>query len=158
MSATDDWRERAACRGFPTALFFPAEHDDDQSDGDEWIAKQICASCPVKAPCQAEQVAEPYGVRGDMTAEERGYGRRGRLGKGAIKGLAAAVVEVFEDHPDAEFTADTMNDVILEMTGRRWPRNSINAALLRTYRQGLTTRRHDVPTDKLHYRLNQEHQ
>lgn len=156
MSASSDWRERAACRDFPTALFFPAEHDDDQTDGDNEIAKQICASCPVKDPCRAEQVAEPYGVRGDLTAEERGYGKRGRLGGAAVQGLGRAVTEIFRSHPDTEFNADTINDLILDMTGRRWPRTSVNAALLRTFKAGLTTRRLDKPTDKLHYRLNQE--
>lgn len=143
MGSSDDWMEQAACREFPTALFFPAEHDDDQSDGDNEIAKQICATCDVKVQCRAHQGEEPYGVRGELTAEERGYGKRGRLGKNAIRGLGDAVTEIFVDNPDTEFTADSMNRLILDLTGRGWPRNSVNAALLRTFRSGLTTRRHN---------------
>lgn len=153
MSGSDDWMERAACREFPTALFFPAEHDDDQSDGDNEIAKQICASCDVRVECRAHQAEEPYGVRGALTAEERGYGKRGRLGKNAIRGLADVVEEIFVDHPDSEFTTDSMNSLILDMTGRKWPRNSVNAALLRTYRNNLTTRRlNDVNVLTYQYR------
>lgn len=155
MSTTEDWMEQAACLGFPTALFFPAEHEDDQTDGDNDIAKAICAGCAVRAECRSAQIDEPYGVRGGLEAEERGYGKRGKLGKNSQRGLSEAVAEVLEDHPDDEFTRDTMNDKILEITGRRWPANSVNNALLRTLRNGVSVRR-STDTHVFAYRLNKE--
>ena len=150
-----EWMEQAACRNFPTALFFPAEHDDDETDGDNTIAKGICESCPVQEPCREYQMGEAYGVRGALTAEERGYGSRGRLGKNAVRGLSTTVSDIIRSHPDTEFTTDSMNSAIYTETGRRWPRNSVNAALLRLHQRGVTTRR-TTPDQILAYRLDKD--
>lgn len=148
--------EDAACRGFPTALFFPAEHDDDQSDGDNEIAKQICAGCPVQDPCRESQLAEPYGVRGALTAEDRGYGRRGKMRPGQTSTLRETVRDVLRANPDVAFTADSLNRKLLEQHGRAWPRNSLNAALLHIYREGLAERSHDA-NRILTYQLKETH-
>lgn len=68
------WQLQAACRGAGTEVFFPPEqergrarqHRDEQ-------AKALCATCPVQLEClqHALTVAEPYGVWGGLTPEER---------------------------------------------------------------------------------------
>jgi WhiB family redox-sensing transcriptional regulator len=138
--AGDDWISRAACKDYPTALFFPAEHDDDETSGDNEIAKRICAGCPVQLECRESQFTDPYGVRGGLTAEERGYGRRGRLRPSEAGNLSLAVREVLAEFPDRAFTADDMNLALVERNGRGWPRNSLNAALLRAYNDGYADR------------------
>jgi len=40
-----DWRDRAACAGEPTELFFPG------TGVSTWKAKCICSRCPVIAEC-----------------------------------------------------------------------------------------------------------
>jgi WhiB family transcriptional regulator, redox-sensing transcriptional regulator len=43
----DDWRDKAACAGQPTELFFPGT-GQGKSTGE---AKGICRHCPVVEPC-----------------------------------------------------------------------------------------------------------
>ena len=140
MGGSDDWMERGACRNFPTALFFPAEDDDDQSDGDVEIAKQVCASCPVKIECRSAQLEEPYGVRGDLSAEERGFRGRGRRDSQLAVGLQDLIQEVLDLNHESWMSADAVNAAILRDQERKWPRNSVNAALLRLHRRGLAQR------------------
>ena len=52
------WRHRAACRGLPTAWFFP---DKDAEEIDRRAAA-ACASCPVRNECWADGKHEDYGV------------------------------------------------------------------------------------------------
>ena len=67
-----DWRPDAACRGADPELFFPIG-----TGGPALVqideAKQICRTCPVRAPCLAwaldHEVAD--GVWGGTTADER---------------------------------------------------------------------------------------
>ena len=75
MSATVNWWDRAACRDMPRGLFFP------QTRHGTCEAKAICATCPVTAPCLADQLgyergapvgASLYGVYGGLSANERG--------------------------------------------------------------------------------------
>jgi WhiB family redox-sensing transcriptional regulator len=59
-----DWRARAACRDFPTELFFPERGSDRRSDDHRAsIARSVCALCPVRLPCL--MVALGYQPRGE---------------------------------------------------------------------------------------------
>jgi WhiB family redox-sensing transcriptional regulator len=70
----DDWRQRAACRGMDTDVFFP------ESDDDAGPAKEICARCPVRDACLEWAIAtrQDEGVWGGMTGVERRRLRRRR--------------------------------------------------------------------------------
>ncbi len=67
-----DWRDRAACRDVDPDLFFPVGNacpalvQIDQ-------AKQVCAGCPVRAPCLEWALAsgQEAGVWGGTSEEER---------------------------------------------------------------------------------------
>lgn len=70
------WYRLAACRGEPTALFFP---DAGRADPAEVAkAKAVCASCPVREPCLAAGWGEPHGIWGGLTVRERRALRRPR--------------------------------------------------------------------------------
>jgi WhiB family redox-sensing transcriptional regulator len=76
------WRERAACRGPETALFFPpttAERRDEREAREE-RAKAICCTCPVQQECleYALSVGEMHGIWGGLNEAER----RGLSGTG----------------------------------------------------------------------------
>jgi Transcription factor WhiB len=64
---SDSWRDRAACRGTGPALFY------DPDPAAVAAAKQVCATCPVRAPCAAHAIdtGEPHGVWGGLTEDER---------------------------------------------------------------------------------------
>ncbi len=134
------WLDRAACKGFPTAIFFPAENDEDETSGDDLIAKQICAGCAVQTECRREQFSEPYGVRANSTAFERGFGVRGRVQKGRTKSLRADVLSMLAENPGRAFTAVEMNAALVDRDGRGWPRNSLNSALRQTFLDGMSDR------------------
>lgn len=57
----------AACRGMDAETFFPA------SDGDDSLAKEICASCPVRSACLgfAIEHGERFGIWGGLGEKER---------------------------------------------------------------------------------------
>ena len=67
------WRKGAACRNYPTWLFY-----DESDEGDD-EAKLICASCPVHRQCLAQALIEEgrapaderFGIRAGLTPEER---------------------------------------------------------------------------------------
>lgn len=65
------WTRWAACRG-RLDLFY------DLSPASEAVAKGVCARCGVRAQCLAEALVEeadqarPFGVRGGLSASERG--------------------------------------------------------------------------------------
>jgi WhiB family transcriptional regulator, redox-sensing transcriptional regulator len=84
------WREQAACRGCPPAVFFPSDETEDNE------AKAVCASCPVRVDClfDALLAREIEGVRGGLNERERKtlvrrVRRNVRLGRSP--GLMAAV-------------------------------------------------------------------
>ena len=52
-----DWRDRAACRGMDTAIFYP-------ENGDYTEAKKICATCPVQLECLTDARSGPHGRHG----------------------------------------------------------------------------------------------
>lgn len=63
----DDWLRRAACKGEPTALWFPDRSHDDTPYG-------VCAVCPVTAQCY--EVSERYGIWGGLSERARRSRRR----------------------------------------------------------------------------------
>lgn len=72
------WYDLAACRGVSVAVFFP-DADDDYS-----IARQVCATCPVRKPCldEAQRARINHGMFGGLTPNERRAARR-RAGRAA---------------------------------------------------------------------------
>jgi WhiB family transcriptional regulator, redox-sensing transcriptional regulator len=62
-----EWMFEASCRGMDADLFFPP------SDGDDSLAKEICAACPVRAACLgfALENHERFGVWGGLGEKER---------------------------------------------------------------------------------------
>lgn len=81
VGANWEWRQDAACRGADHDLFF---HPDDERGPRrrhrEAAAKAVCASCPVIMECRtwALDVAEPFGIWGGLSAEQRDELRRHR--------------------------------------------------------------------------------
>ena len=75
-TTTDDtprtWHHAAACRGMPTALWFPARGEQIGH------AKAICATCPVLDPCRQHGIDEHerFGIWGGLTERERRHTRR----------------------------------------------------------------------------------
>jgi WhiB family redox-sensing transcriptional regulator len=71
----DTWRQRAACRGPETALFFPPSSTERREDRDarETRAKAICRGCPVRRECldHALRVGEMHGIWGGLNEVER---------------------------------------------------------------------------------------
>lgn len=63
--AAGDWIDRAACAGFPTAIFFMPSLAA--------IAKTVCGWCDVTEDClaYAQLNDEEYGVWGGFTTGER---------------------------------------------------------------------------------------
>lgn len=70
----------AACKEYPTNLFFPAKGDiNGQRGAADQIekAKRVCAGCPVLLECQRFILAEhpryedDFGIYGGWTPEER---------------------------------------------------------------------------------------
>lgn len=59
------WMDRAACKGVPLEVFFPAK------EGHFNQARAICAGCPVLAECRKANFGERYGFFAGMTATER---------------------------------------------------------------------------------------
>ena len=62
-----EWMQRGLCREIPPAVFFPSD-----GVGVE-VARQICASCPVKEPCleYALENRIDHGVWGGCSERER---------------------------------------------------------------------------------------
>jgi WhiB family transcriptional regulator, redox-sensing transcriptional regulator len=70
------WRERAACLGMSTELFFPAGSTGKAIDqADE--AKLVCAGCPVRRQCLEYAIGTGQeGIWGATTEDERRSLRR----------------------------------------------------------------------------------
>jgi WhiB family redox-sensing transcriptional regulator len=74
LAADWDWQYQAACKGMATDIFFYSDRErGPRRARRERIAKAICATCPVIKECreQALRLAEPYGIWGGLTEEER---------------------------------------------------------------------------------------
>lgn len=70
----DHWHKWSRCRGLGTDLFFPGEN----SEGDNEVAKALCAQCPVVKECLRHALInhEQHGIWGGLTLAER---RKARL-------------------------------------------------------------------------------
>ena len=69
-----EWQHQAACKGMDTEIFFYTDRERGPRRAHrEKVAKTICSSCPVINQCreQALKLAEPYGIWGGLTEEER---------------------------------------------------------------------------------------
>jgi WhiB family redox-sensing transcriptional regulator len=69
-----DWRERAACRGIESSVFFSPDKERGHARARrEARAQAICRDCPVLTPCREHALAaqEPYGIWGGMTETDR---------------------------------------------------------------------------------------
>lgn len=71
-----DWRNRAACSGYPNTLFFPASDGADEMSVAK--AKSVCAVCPVIEDClqYALETNQRSGIWGGTTEKERKSLRR----------------------------------------------------------------------------------
>jgi WhiB family redox-sensing transcriptional regulator len=73
------WTRRAACRGWSTDLWFPTR-GANRGDGDNngFLAKRICARCPVRSECLAESFehVDAAGIWGGLSVRERRRARR----------------------------------------------------------------------------------
>jgi WhiB family redox-sensing transcriptional regulator len=80
------WRERAACRGAATDMFFPAGAAGAAAD-ETRRARQICARCPVRQQCLAYALAsgQQYGIWGGSDEQERRRRRLRESGKGPVR-------------------------------------------------------------------------
>ena len=71
----DTWRDRAACKGPETALFFPPTSTErrDEREARELRAKSICRVCPVQRECleYALTYRIDHGVWGGCSERER---------------------------------------------------------------------------------------
>jgi WhiB family redox-sensing transcriptional regulator len=67
VDAQPAWRREAECRDMGTAVFFPIRGQSNKP------GLAVCSSCPVKAECLAEALAEEvdHGIRGGLTARAR---------------------------------------------------------------------------------------
>lgn len=79
------WRDRAACLGKDTELFFPPSDENEYRDESRAAkvaaapAKAICATCPVISDCLnwAVESEQRFGIFGGTTTRERHLLRRG---------------------------------------------------------------------------------
>ncbi|GAB2693699.1 hypothetical protein GCM10027089_13990 [Nocardia thraciensis] len=69
-----EWQLQGSCRGVDSAVFFHPDGERGRARADrERNAKRICRDCPVLAACRdyALSAAEPYGIWGGMSEDER---------------------------------------------------------------------------------------
>jgi hypothetical protein len=66
----ETWRDRAACRGMDTDLFFAERGESDDQ------AKAVCLSCHVRIECLASGLEEKHGVWGGLSERGRRRVRR----------------------------------------------------------------------------------
>ena len=81
MSGADSWRDQAACKDHPTALFFARPGDNLAVAA----AKAICAGCPVRAECLDLVLANEEGggtYAGTTPIERRALRRQYRADRG----------------------------------------------------------------------------
>lgn len=94
-----EWRDQAACRGCPPAMFFPLDEREDAEP------KAVCRSCCVRFDCLVDALfqRETQGIRGGLNERERKslvrrVRRNVRLGRSPS---LMAAVELLEPHQPA---------------------------------------------------------
>jgi WhiB family redox-sensing transcriptional regulator len=67
------WKDRAACAGVDTSVFFPVSRDGVPARIEAEYAKSFCAECPVRATCLSHALVhrEDFGVWGGLDEGER---------------------------------------------------------------------------------------
>ena len=75
MRPSTAWKDQAACRWWPLALFFPEPGVSVQP------AKRICRGCPVRQACLRAGIEERHGIWGGLTRSERAALRRRKAGQ-----------------------------------------------------------------------------
>lgn len=102
------WRDRAACQGEPTVLFFPARGKPER------VSEELCGRCSVQEECLDFGYGERHGVwggrrhsdrRADLEAEEVCEGCGDGLPAGRWRWCSHSCAELFpieERHQDAE--------------------------------------------------------
>ena len=68
------WRPRARCRGVDPEVFFPRRGDVEGVKR----AREVCAPCPVREQCLADNINRRDGFYGGLSATERRLLRRER--------------------------------------------------------------------------------
>jgi WhiB family transcriptional regulator, redox-sensing transcriptional regulator len=112
-----EWRELGKCRDADAELFFHPEGERGGGrDARDRAAQAVCRGCPVRAECEtwALETAEPYGVWGGLTEQDRSEILTGsRMASDTRKrhrpdrdrfdraAIAEAVAEVIDGDPDA---------------------------------------------------------
>jgi WhiB family transcriptional regulator, redox-sensing transcriptional regulator len=68
-----EWRNRAACKGEPTQIFFAVQGQDVR------VARKICNNCPVRVECLqwAVDASIQHGIFGGRVPRERRALRKG---------------------------------------------------------------------------------
>jgi WhiB family redox-sensing transcriptional regulator len=80
-----NWQDAAACKFTGWVLFYgPDGERQPERDIREKAAKEMCAGCPVLAPCRDHALSRPEkdGWWGGMSEDERKSERRKRLRQG----------------------------------------------------------------------------
>ncbi|WKG04093.1 WhiB family transcriptional regulator [Mycolicibacterium sp. HK-90] len=88
-----DWGSRASCRDIDPIVFFGPERERASARQQRVSrAKAICRGCPVQHPCREQSLrfAEPHGVWGGLTSDERTALRE----PGSLRGDESGVVRV----------------------------------------------------------------
>jgi WhiB family transcriptional regulator, redox-sensing transcriptional regulator len=101
----ETWRQRAACSGMDTSVFYPGERERGPTLARrEKRAKQICAQCPVISNCLkwALDAREPFGVWGGTSAKERARMLEGRDRRGGPRGSTTRLGETGQDRGEAQ--------------------------------------------------------
>jgi hypothetical protein len=70
--ANHGWRDKAACIGLPSELFFPTSMSIHKWDE----GKAVCAGCPVKEECLQvalahDELEDRWGIFGGLSPSER---------------------------------------------------------------------------------------
>lgn len=82
------WHRRAACRGLPTAWFFPTR---DEGDSHEWAIYRVCPTCPVRALCLHEGMTQA--LAGGQARKRKMFGQWGGLTARAVYRYRRALFE-----------------------------------------------------------------
>lgn len=106
-----DEDESAACAEMDQVLFFGPDEDEyvepvDQRQWRERRAKEVCAQCPIRTQCLAEELALPaidqHGLRGGKTAGQRRrllrkWRKEGRIAARRTTADRALIAELLND-------------------------------------------------------------